>query len=716
VSTYLGNPSLSTAVKERVSSTFQQALTLFRSGQTDQVIAGCNLILQMDPQFDPARKLLEKARNPAALIDVDSLVGTTTEDDAMRQANEAMKARDYSRVIQITTEILTNDLMNDEARILGDQAREKLEAAPFVDQFVAKCEQHIAAGNVAAAKTDLEKARSLDADHPGIRKMESMISAKEPSAAPQAYSFDSAASFVVDPPKQPESTRGAAQAADFGFTFEEEKPSQGGGFADFSFGAPAEPAKAEPAGGGFAGFSFDSPAEQPAAQTYDFGAAPPPKVEATGEFDFSTASIETSPDDQKKIEGYLSEGDHAFDGGDYQGAIDLWSRIFLIDVTNDQASERIERAKAKRRESEQRLEAVLSTATAAFARGDRAAAREKFTEVLQIDPNNATARDYLDRMSSEPAAAETFAPPPDEKFDVFADDMGLPSEVITPPEPDEIPAATPPPPRKAGPAKAPAAAGKKAPLGLIAGVLAIVVLAAGGWFAWKRLASQPAADPVQTQAALTRATTLAQQGQYDQAIAILQNIKPGDPEHDRALVMIAELQQKKATAAQMIDGKPAAIFYDEQIALARSAFDAHDYAAAKRALEQATRVKPLSADAQSLYQTAAQQVAMLDGAKGLFRERRFQEALSSLQTLLTQDPQNKDIQRLITDAHFNIGALALQEEKTQDAIQAFDQVLQSNPNDELARRSRELALRYDGEPKDLLYRIYIKYLPFRQPM
>ena len=40
-------------------------------------------------------------------------------------------ARDFERVIHATTEILTNDLMNDEARILGDEAREKLEAAPF---------------------------------------------------------------------------------------------------------------------------------------------------------------------------------------------------------------------------------------------------------------------------------------------------------------------------------------------------------------------------------------------------------------------------------------------------------------------------------------------------------------------------------------------------------------------------------------------------------
>ena len=74
MATYLGNASLSSAVKERVLSTFQQAVTLFKQGRIDEVVQGCGLILRMDPMFDPAKKLLEKARNPSAPIDVDALL------------------------------------------------------------------------------------------------------------------------------------------------------------------------------------------------------------------------------------------------------------------------------------------------------------------------------------------------------------------------------------------------------------------------------------------------------------------------------------------------------------------------------------------------------------------------------------------------------------------------------------------------------------------
>ena len=117
---------------------------------------------------------------------------------------------------------------------------------------------------------------------------------------------------------------------------------------------------------------------------------------------------------------------------------------------------------------------------------------------------------------------------------------------------------------------------------------------------------------------------------------------------------------------------------------------------------------------QLLYDTASQQVAKLEGAKALFNERRYQEALTNLQALQQQDPQNASIKRLVTDAHFNLGAVALQEEKLDDASREFGEVLKIDPNDELAKRSKAFAERYSGQPKDLLYKIYVKYLPVRK--
>ncbi len=716
MSTYAGNPSLATAVKDRVSSTFQQALALYKGGRTDEVVAGCTLILQMDPLFDPAKKLLEKIRNPAAPIDIDSLAGGGS-DEALREAKEAMAARDFQRVVNITTEVLTNDLMNDDARTLGDAAREKMEAAPFVEQFAKKCEQHLAAGNIAAASGDLEKARSLDPTHPALLRIQQMIAAKQTAQPPAAA--QQPPSFVVDNP--PAAGRSTSQAADFGFTFEEEKSEA------------AAPQKAAPAAAAepdltkkvtFSGFSFDAPSsggfsfDAGAAQSGAFN-ADAAKAPAPGELDFSTASMETSADDLKKIEQYLADGDGAFDSGDFQQAIDLWSRIFLIDVTNEQASERIERAKAKRRELEQKAEPGLSAAVEAYDRKDYDTARVKLNEVLRIDPKNPGALDYLERLPAatfaKPGSAS--APPPAPApaaamHDIFADEplAGVYEATPVSTSAPAKPAVT----DKKAPGKGPAKqASKGLPLIPIIAAVVLVVVAVGGWFAWSKF-RKPSYDPKATQAIFKQVDVLTKQGQYDEAISMLQDVAAEDPQHDRAVLMIADIQHKKGQGSELVEGRPAAAYYRDQIAAGRSAFDAHDYDGAKKAFEQAMRIKALPPDVRPIYDNAAQQVAKLDGAKSLFRARQYQDALGNLESLMQQDPQNQNILRMIIDAHFNLGATALQEERLDDAVKQFEDVLKLDPSDELAKRSKELAARYNGQGKDLLFKIYVKYLPLRQ--
>ncbi|HEY0156860.1 MAG TPA: tetratricopeptide repeat protein [Thermoanaerobaculia bacterium] len=703
---YPGNTSLSSAVKDRVISTFRQTLALYHLGRTDEVAAGCTLILQMDPTFDPAKKLLDKTRNPGLPIDVDNLLPADGR-SPMQQAREAMAERDFQRVIHLTTEVLTDDLLNDEARILGDDAREKLEAGPFVEQFTRRCDASLEAGNVAAAKMELEKARALDPTHPDVVRIARAIATRDATPAPAP----AAPSFVVEAPQAP-SGRGTAQAADFGFAFEEDKATEVS-FANFSFDSEPSASDAPFAGG----FSFDTPAATP---------APQPVLSSPGDFDFTTAAVETSDDDQKKIAQYLSDGDRAFGTGDYQQAIDLWSRIFLIDVTNDEASDRIERAKAKRREVEQKIEPLLASGIAAFERGDTATAHRDLNEVLRLDPQNASAGDYLNRLDETVAAAPSnaYVPPPSydegDQLDMTMFDEPLEPGVEAPLVPPDPGSASPPPAaakksgkQAAAPAAKPSAPARKLPVGALAAVLAVLVLGGGGWFVWNRFMNKPETEQGGGKTIMARASALAKKGQYDQAIALLQNIEPSDPQHDDALVMIADLRAKKNTSAQLIEGIPAAQYYDQRIEAAKAAMAAHDYAAAKLAFDQAMRAKPLTPELKMQYDTAAQQVAKLDAAKALFAERKYTEAIANLQPLLAQDPQNQNIQRMLVNAHFNLGAAALQEERTADAVQAFDAVLKVNPADEYAKRSRELAQRYEGEPKDLLYRIYVKYLPLR---
>jgi tetratricopeptide (TPR) repeat protein len=701
--TYPGNSSLPPAVQDRVLSTFEQALKLYRQGRTAEVVAGCNLIGQMDPTFEPAKQLLQKVENPALPIEVDSLVVRTTA-DPMQPAREAMAARDFQRVIHITTEILTDDLLNDEARILGDQARDMLEASPFVEQFARKCDQMIAAGNLTAARSELEKARALDPTHPAVLRVAAAIASRD-SLAP--------ASFVVDDSPSP-SGRPPAQASDFGFSFEEEK---GGpeSFDGFSFETP-EPAPPEMEVGAF---SFDTPDEQEAPSFGNFSFDPSPEVSSSpspdeSSFDFNTASIDTAPDDQTKIDQYLADGDRAAAAGDHQQAIDLWSRIFLIDVTNEPASERIERTKAKRREIDEAVDPLLTSGIDAFGRGDTAQAHADFTEVLRIDPYNRSAQEHLERLDEtiEGGGRAPLAAGGDSLSLDMLDDMSSSRFDIAIPPPFEPGAATGTAARSKTISKERPA--RSVPIAAIAAIVALVVLGAAGWFAWSKYMRPAPADPASSQGVIARASALGDAGNFDQAIALLQDIKPTDPLHDKALVMIADLQQKKASSAQMIDGVPAAQYYEERLEAAQVAFEAHDYSTAKVAFEQAMRVKPLPEEWKPAYDAAAEQVSKLGAATALFEDRKYEDAITSLQPLYEQDPRNQSVRRMIVDAHFNLGATALQQERTSDAIRQFEQVLELDSSDELARRSRDLAARYDQQPKDLLFRIYVRYLPLRK--
>jgi tetratricopeptide (TPR) repeat protein len=305
------------------------------------------------------------------------------------------------------------------------------------------------------------------------------------------------------------------------------------------------------------------------------------------------------------------------------------------------------------------------------------------------------------------AAFETpFSMPETSSAGVFDE----PADIAVPmtPAPAPIPA-----PKKAAakPKAAPAPSRSLTPVILI--IVVIAMLAGGGWFAWNKFMSKPAYDPAATEVIFKTANSLAQKGQYDAAIAALQEVKATDPQHDKALQLMADLQQKKSSTSTQTSAASLAN-YQQSIDAGRTAFNAHDYDAAKKSFDAAARVKPLPSDVQPMYDTASQQVAKLEGAKALFAEQRYADALTNLQSLQQQDPQNASIKRLIADAHFNLGAADLQNEKLDDASREFDEVLKIDPNDELARRSKALAERYNGQPKDLLYHIYVKYLPIRK--
>lgn len=690
-----------------MAQTFHQSVALFKQGRTDEVRAGCELILKMDPLFEPAKRLLEKISNPMAPIDVDALLASVAEAEsgALAEARSAFESRDFRRVMELCSNILGSDPTNAGAQELAAAASEKLEAEPFVMQFVQQARTELAAGRLDAAKAAIDKAQSLDEDHPSVRKTLADWEAAK-SGGGFVASFDSADAFAA--PAEPE------HAAPAGFDFSS-------AFVVDSPAPPPTPMPVEPAASGTPatdfGFTFEeeqkAAAPEPVAETFDspFAAAATESAGPT-EFDFTTAAVDLSPDDASKIKQYLTEGDAAYGQQDFQKAIDLWSRIFLIDVTNDEASQRIELARKKRLEVDQQIDDLMVAGTLAFEKKDFGSAREKFEEVQRLDPTHFNANEYLEKINdaqsgggiSEPVRPHPAAPVP---ADDLYDDYAGSEEALT--APDESVFGAPSPGRARTAPPSPAKAKRGIPkVAVIGGLIALVaILGVGGWLMFGP--TGPKFDPALTQKEFERATNFASLGEYDRAIEVLKAIDSSDPMHNRALELIADFQSQKSQARD----KAAQADYDARLTKAREAFSIKNYLEAKGQYESASAIKPLPPEDQANYQIAGQQAAKLDAAQVLFKEGRYLESIGALEQLLAEDSENVSVRLLMGSAHFNLGRSLLETEQLGQAAEQFGKALEYNAQDELAQRAREFAFRYDGQPKDLLYRIFVKYLPLR---
>src|SRR5436305_15021892 len=70
---YSGNSSLSSDVRQRILTTFEQTLELARDGNRQEALLGCDFVLRMDPQFEPAHVLQERLRSSSGPVQVQDL-------------------------------------------------------------------------------------------------------------------------------------------------------------------------------------------------------------------------------------------------------------------------------------------------------------------------------------------------------------------------------------------------------------------------------------------------------------------------------------------------------------------------------------------------------------------------------------------------------------------------------------------------------------------
>lgn len=763
---YVGNTGLSPQIQERILTTFQQTLSLAREDNRQEALLGCDFILRLDPLFEPARRLQDRLNQTEGEVDVADLADLV-EGQADAAGEQAMpdsvsspaasevasplestpfsldeppsevpegaadlpgrmaqlfEQRNDQELLQLAREHLDVVADNPELRQLTETAAARFEAEPYVRNFIDAARSAKAGGDLKSARNHLEKARELDPSHPELAVLEADLGAATPTAAPPevprqdvgAQPSSTAAPTEVPPPIDlhvdlPPPLASSAPAEP---TLEvSEEPAEPRPSAQAIEVAQFEEVSLEEAPVEGPAFEEPFPAESPAVVS--LGAEPAARLDSESE---------------QRIQALLSEGQEAFEEGQYQSAIDAWSRIFLIDIDHAETSRRIELARKLKAEVERQVEESFHEAVSLLESGKLQEAREAFQKTLELQPSHLAARDYLEKLDAgdlapgppEPPETAPFAetePAPDGgqlADDAAEADLVLDRPVQPTPIPDDIYI---PPEEEAPPTPAP----RKRSFALIAGVVLVIVLAVA-WFVYSKWdtffpastadlpsTGQPQIDPIE------RARELHEAGDTAMAINVLRRLPPGNEQYAEAQSLIAMWETGDQPDESLSAGPTEADLARRELLVERAAeaSEEGENLLALELLEQADQITALGEEELEIQTVASDMLETLQRERELFDQGDWEYALPELWRMHEADPDNRDVVRLMVDSYFNLGLRDLQRGDPRAAKEKFEEALELAPGDAGLQRMAEFATAYTQRPSDMLYRIFVKYQPFR---
>jgi tetratricopeptide (TPR) repeat protein len=748
---YPGNPSLPAEVREKILSTFRHALNLFSSGNVSDCLIGCEFILKMDPRFTPARRLQEKVRNRDSDIDISELQAAANpatapspspaatappasapppphpagKPDAPRLLAEAAQkygALDFEGAIAAATRALTLLPGNKDALAMIEKAAGRKATQPLIESTRVRAEEALAGGQLSKARLEVERMRSIDPGHPAIALLERRMNA---AASPAGGDSAPGPDFSLDPQRPDLFALGAS---------DEDRESRGGltGLSELSEPEGLDPfssrASASPGPGTQAGGSLPSPAP-PLSSAFDLF-LPPEEAAApmTPEPMMSPSLIPPLPGgpmpqadeeearvSEQEIATLLKQGDEIARKGERQQAIEIWSRVFLIDINNIEAVARIEQARQEMADQRTLVADCLKKGRESFEAGNREEAKKYFLQAQSLDPGEATARLYLERIhggSAEPAPPAARA-------------GGAGKIAVTPGPAEDFPEAAARPPaapptaarRRGGPAI------NSRVVTLIGAFLALSLV--GVYFVFKGPGTHEPPPKVVSTGSLQNARELLGKGKIAEARAELRRIGPGDADSEEAQRLLADLGKtgpetlagRNVRSGQPPSGASRETHGENDSARLRAA--AEKALAEKRyieALKNFNLAAPAFRDDPGFTQEqglASDKVTALTPAVRFYNEGEYETAIPILWRIVQEDRDNLDARSYLLRSYYNEGISQLQNGLYPKAAQAFQEALGLDSNDAEAVRHKKFAERYQRGDLDLMGRIYVRHLNHR---
>jgi tetratricopeptide (TPR) repeat protein len=424
---------------------------------------------------------------------------------------------------------------------------------------------------------------------------------------------------------------------------------------------------------------------------------------------------------EEEIAGLLRQGDDAHASGDRQQAIEIWSRIFLIDINNPDAVSRIEETRGEMAEESRRLAASLDPGQQSFAKGDLAGARKQFDAVLHLDEKRSAA---LSPPPAIPVAPSSLSPHDLSKVvatgDVLAEEMdqsGPPgrrswgTRSRTEPAPEVETAA-----EAAAPKRAFIRVNRRVAI-LAGAVLALV--AAGVFVVTRQHGTNTAVARPGSVPSLEHATALFREGKITETTEELRRIPRSDPDYAKAQKLLASLENPKGTseAAPAASAPAAAAAGRESVsnpaavrAEAEKALSEKRYIDAMKAFSSVAPSFPGDPTFAQEMASASEKVTELTPAVKLFNDGEYETAIPILWRIYQASRDNQDARSYLLRSYFNEGIAQLQNGLYDKAKESFNEVLGLDPQDAEAARHAQFADHYRSGDLDLLGRIYVRYI------
>ncbi len=625
-----------------------QAMKLINEGKYDEAQAILNQLLADNPNDTQAKNLLGQLDQKKAQRDADNA-------EKISNARNAINGGDYESAIDILNEILKNDPNNAEAKNLLAQAKSRqAQAEKDKKDALDKAKADLANGNPDDAVKALEK---YLADHPDDKEAQKLLEqAKNAQAREEKERADKADKI--------NQAREALKNGDY----EKAAALLNEILKDDPNNAEAKNLLAQTK-------AAQSQAEKDRADKL----AEARRLIENGEYDkaqqildellkdnpndadakkLSSEAKTKKTADEKNRTDKISQVKKDIDSGNYDKAIAQLNQILKDDPNNAEAKKLLEEAQAKKAAAEKAAtDAKISQAKKDIGNGDYEKAIANLNQILKDDPNNAEAKKLLEEAKTKKADADRAAKLAQAKKDI---DSGNYDKAIA--QLNQI--------LKDDPNNAEA---KK--------------------LLEEAQAKKKAAEDAQNKAkertdSLAKARSLINSGDYDGAIAILEELLKDNPNDTQAKNLLSQAQTKKAAADRDRANK---------LAKARTDIDSGNYDSAISAMNGLLKNNPNDADAKKLLDeaTAKKNAAAKDRQDKLAEAQRlidagdYEGAAKILDGLLGTNSGDSEAKNLLNKA--NKEKAAAEEAAAEEAKKADLQAVKQKVESEIAQGKAAIA-------------------------